>query len=745
MKLTPKDRSLIIFIIAIFLALSILYSAVSSLLFNITIKKSDLANFVNIVNKKVLVTEKNINDDLENSDSLWFNNKEINLKTLQKRVILLHFKKPDNINCGFCSITEEEIKNLKDLFGNQIFVIDVYSEKSSYGKLKNDISININHNKIYNPIIIDYQEEVANYFKVTKFPNAILIDNNGSIVDYEKMGKNSNDRELQDSSQIKLKKAIKQIINSNKNNIERSEISSFLENFNDNRNVLNFPTKIVFAPTLNYKSRNIPAVIIANSFDNNIVVSSLTGEMIVKIGSNISGFEDGNFELAKFNNPQSVLYHDNRLYIADTNNHAIREVDFNSEKVSTLIGSGEKGSPIEESVIISKADDIDLSSPTDIILFNKQVTFTSITNEDINKNKATLRKALAKGSISSKTQQDNADKIDIKSNKKLLNQIRSVAPIQPKPIFAIANAGSNQILIFDIAKRRLDIFAGNGSEGSQDTQRESASLAYPVDLSWYDGSLYFIDGATSLVRVAGKDGNIKTLISKNLTKNPVGLFVDDTGIYVVDSVAHNVSKYDSKGKFIAVVVGSNSGVRGSFFDYNAKKILLNNPQSMIAVVGDFYLTDANNNRLLKINRSQMNVELLDIIPPLKITKSDLLEYMPNLYPAMEVKIASGKEIEFKINLDKKFKINLDAPNFLNILEITGANSANLIKNFDWNEFNNLSISIPPLENGKDYLLQGTFYYCEQAKKSICKIKSYEQKIIANAKSSKNSIEFAIKN
>ncbi|MCE2687048.1 MAG: hypothetical protein LW595_00640, partial [Rickettsiales bacterium] len=413
MKLTPKDRSLIIFIIAIFLALSILYSAVSSLLFNITIKKSDLANFVNIVNKKVLVTEKNINDDLENSDSLWFNNKEINLKTLQKRVILLHFKKPDNINCGFCSITEEEIKNLKDLFGNQIFVIDVYSEKSSYGKLKNDISININHNKIYNPIIIDYQEEVANYFKVTKFPNAILIDNNGSIVDYEKMGKNSNDRELQDSSQIKLKKAIKQIINSNKNNIERSEISSFLENFNDNRNVLNFPTKIVFAPTLNYKSRNIPAVIIANSFDNNIVVSSLTGEMIVKIGSNISGFEDGNFELAKFNNPQSVLYHDNRLYIADTNNHAIREVDFESEKVSTLIGSGEKGSPVEESVTISKADDIDLSSPTDIILFNKQVTFTSITNEDINKNKATLRKALAKGSISSKTQQDNADKIDI--------------------------------------------------------------------------------------------------------------------------------------------------------------------------------------------------------------------------------------------------------------------------------------------------------------------------------------------
>ena len=753
MKLTQKDRSLIIFIVAIFLALSIVYSITSSVLFNIAIKKSDLANFINIVNKKVAVAEKNINDDPENSqentqentDSLWFNSKEINLKSLQKRVILLNFKRPDNINCGFCNIKDEDIKNLKDLFGNQIFLIDIYSEKSSYRKLKNDISININHSKIYHPILIDYQEEIANYFKIESFPNVVLIDNKGNIVDYEKLGKNSKSQESQDSSYIKLKKVIKKIITGNKNNIERSEISNLLENTNDNRNVLNFPTKIVFAPSFNYKSRNIPAVIIANSFDSNIVVSSLTGEMIVKIGSNVVGFEDGNFESAKFNNPQSVLYHDNHLYIADTNNHAIREVDFESEKVSTLIGSGEKGSPVEESVTISKADDLELSSPTDIILFNKPVTFTSITNEDINKNKATLRKALAKGSISSKTQQDNADKIDIKSNKKLLNQIRSVAPTKPKPIFAIANAGSNQILIFDLAKRKLDIFAGSGFSGSQDGPKENASLAYPVDIAWYDGSLYFIDGETSLIRVIEKNGNIKTLISKNLTKNPVGLFVDDTGIYVVDALAHNVSKYDSKGKFISVIAGSNSGIRGDSFDYNAKKILLNNPQSMIAVVGDFYLTDANNNRLLKINRSQMNVELLDIIPPLKITKNDLLEYMPNLYPAMEVEIASGKDIEFKINLDKKFKINFDAPNFLNLLEITGANSANLIKNFDWNEFNDLSIAIPPLENGKDYLLQGTFYYCEQAKKSVCKIKSYEQKIIANAKSSKNSIEFEIKN
>ena len=237
MKLTQKDRSLIIFIVAIFLALSIVYSIASSVLFNIAIKKSDLANFINIVNKKVVVAEKNINDSPENApenapennDSLWFNSKEINLKSLKKRVILLNFKRPDSINCGFCNIKDEDIKNLKDLFGNQIFLIDIYSEKSSYSKLKNDISININHSKIYHPIVIDYQEEIANYFKIESFPNVVLIDNKGNIVDYEKLGKNSKNQESQDSSYIKLKKAIKQIITSNKNNIERSEIANLLD------------------------------------------------------------------------------------------------------------------------------------------------------------------------------------------------------------------------------------------------------------------------------------------------------------------------------------------------------------------------------------------------------------------------------------------------------------------------------------------------------------------------------------
>lgn len=47
------------------------------------------------------------------------------------------------------------------------------------------------------------------------------------------------------------------------------------------------------------------------------------------IGGLDSGFKDGDFISARFNSPQGlVLKHSNSLFVADSENHAIREVCF---------------------------------------------------------------------------------------------------------------------------------------------------------------------------------------------------------------------------------------------------------------------------------------------------------------------------------------------------------------------------------------------------------------------------------
>ncbi|HJS68477.1 MAG TPA: alkyl hydroperoxide reductase, partial [Nitrososphaera sp.] len=52
---------------------------------------------------------------------------------------------------------------------------------------------------------------------------------------------------------------------------------------------------------------------------------------------------DGGFDQARFFRPQGVLWIGDRIYVADTENHALREVDLQSRTVKTLAGNGRQG------------------------------------------------------------------------------------------------------------------------------------------------------------------------------------------------------------------------------------------------------------------------------------------------------------------------------------------------------------------------------------------------------------------
>lgn len=48
-----------------------------------------------------------------------------------------------------------------------------------------------------------------------------------------------------------------------------------------------------------------------------------------EIGHPEVGFADGDFSVARFNAPQGLVFYDeNTLFVADTENHAIRKVNF---------------------------------------------------------------------------------------------------------------------------------------------------------------------------------------------------------------------------------------------------------------------------------------------------------------------------------------------------------------------------------------------------------------------------------
>jgi thiol-disulfide isomerase/thioredoxin len=648
LKLSKKDKSLLLLIVAGFVVLWGIYSALSNIFFTATFRSSDISKLIN-------------------KDDQWLNvSRPLEIADLKDRIILVDFW---TYACVNCIQALPEIKKLEEQFGSKLVVIGVHSGKFSNEKDSSEIKKAILKHDITHPVINDADFRIWNSFKANSWPTFILINPNGRIVKTY----------FGEYGATKIKKDVKKLISKFKYQLNRDPLPLMPEKYNIIGNVLNFPTKLAYAANFSYKLRQLPVIFIANTSQHNIVVSSLTGDIITKIGSGKEGLEDGSFDAASFNSPQGLLYDSGKLYVADTGNHALRVIDFKEAKVTTLLGSGQRGQIVEDKIVEGK--NLDLASPTDIEFF--------------------------------------PDKKNI----------------------AIANSGTHQILSYSLDKKIVSTLAGNGAEGIDDGKYPDNSLAQTADMSVSGGKLYFVDSESSSLRALDKSGNVKTLIGKGLfdfghkngnkseaqMQHPLGLLVDDTGAYISDSFNHAIRKYNFSSAQISDLVGGKTKGEKLGAKSSAE---FDEPAGIISVFDSFYIADSNNNRIVKLSRKNLNSELFDIMPPLQLQKESFLQYLPNLQKIEKAEVKSDVEIILKIDLAEGWKINEEGPSFVNLLQPTKEDQANLIATFDWHSVKNKMMKLPKISAG-DYVLQGTIYYCENKKNSLCYIKSYEQNITAS--------------
>lgn len=669
MNLSQKDKSFILLITSVLIVLWALYSLFSFLFFNSTFRAS--------ATSKIIVTSSE-----ENKKTQWFNVlRPLEAADLKDRLILLDFW---TYACVNCMQILPEIQKLEQEYGSRLTVIGVHSGKFENEKDAAAIRKAILRYDITNPVINDADYRIWNGFGVTAWPTMILINPNGKIVKTY----------VGEGEVAKLKADVKKLVSKFKYEINRDPLPVMLEKNSVITTVLNSPTKIEYASDLNYKTHQTPALFIANSGKHNIVISTLSGDIIAKVGS-AEGFADGNLSGAAFNYPQGLLYAGNKLYVADTGNHTLREIDFKTNQVKTLIGSGQKGEALTGQ---ADAKTFNLASPTDIAFFPA---------EGKNHNK-----------------------------------------------IVIANSGTHQILTYDLQKETISILAGNGVEGIVDGKYPNNSLAQTSDLAVYGKKLYFIDAETSSLRMLEENGHVTTLIGQDLFKfghkngsknealmqHPLGLSVDDTGVYILDSFNHSLRKYDFASKQLRDLIkpskrGDNLG--------SAASTEFDEPQGIVAVLDRFYIADTNNNRVVIVNRGSFKSQLLDVMPPLKLEKAGFLEYLPNLQKSETVAVKSDAEILLKIDLKKGWKINESGPSFINLLELVKDDQANLVTSFDWNVIKGKELKLPKLNSKKDYVLQGVIYFCEDKVNSLCQIVSYEQEVKAESGEKNEKIDVKI--
>jgi len=294
---------------------------------------------------------------------------------------------------------------------------------------------------------------------------------------------------------------------------------------------------------------------ISDSRNHRIVVTTLDGQFMLQIGGGAARLADGSFSEARFNAPQGLSYDaaEDALYVADTNNHALRKVDLTNQSVLTIAGNGNKGG---DYVGGGRGAAQALNSPWDVCV----------------------------------------------------DGVRRL-------VF-VAMAGTHQIWTYKMKTGVAERFSGNGYERNDNGPAgDVVSWSQPSGLSLAADAhaLYVADSESSSLRKMSASSGGATLLAGGDAAHPDNLFVfgdrDGKGqsvrlqhplsvlavpgkVYFADSYNHKIKVFDEKSMEVKSVAGSGSA---GFKDGNGVRSQLSEPSGLAAGPdGTVFIADTNN-------------------------------------------------------------------------------------------------------------------------------------------------------
>lgn len=226
-------------------------------------------------------------------------------------------------------------------------VIGVHSAKFTTEKQTDSIRQAILRHNLSHPVVNDADFAIWKSYGVRGWPTLILIDPEGYVVG-QTSGEGQYDL-LDKGIGLLIKKFDAQ------KKIDRRELAFVREKAPDG--VLSYPGKVT-------ASLDPRILVISDTHHNRLLVTDWEGKVRHTIGDGTPGLADGDFAAARFNQPEGTAVRGSRVYVADTENHAIRLVDIENKTVTTIAGTGRQISRREG----GPALETPLNSPWDLAI-----------------------------------------------------------------------------------------------------------------------------------------------------------------------------------------------------------------------------------------------------------------------------------------------------------------------------------------------------------------------------------------
>lgn len=250
---------------------------------------------------------------------------------LKGQVVLLDFWTYCCINCMHVL---PDLAALEQEFEREpLVVIGVHSAKFTNERDRRNIRNAVQRYEIAHPVIVDEEMAVWRSFTVRAWPTLVLVNPEGYIV-----GAVSGEghRDI-------LQKAIRETLDEHrkKGTLAARPVALAAEAPVSAAGGLAFPGKVCVDAARD-------RLFIADSNHHRIIISTLPDEhgrcrLVQVVGDGVAGAIDGAAREARFNRPQGLTVVGDRLFVADTENHLIREIDLAAGDVSRFAGTGEIG------------------------------------------------------------------------------------------------------------------------------------------------------------------------------------------------------------------------------------------------------------------------------------------------------------------------------------------------------------------------------------------------------------------
>jgi hypothetical protein len=427
--------------------------------------------------------------------------------------------------------TFPQLRKIERKYGDRVIVVGVHSPKFPAERETANLREAVLRYRIDHPVVNDRDFAVWNQFGGRAWPTLMFVDPQGRVI-----GKHEGELPFEQFDPL-VEGMLKEF--EERGILDPAAAAIDLDQSREPAHTLKFPGKVLATDD---------ALFIADTNHHRIVKAGLDGSMQRTYGDGEPGLLDGPAQRAAFQQPQGMASAGTTLYVADTENHAIRSIDLESGVVTTLAGTGEQalgagaGGPGRSTA---------LSSPWDVALAGRVLYIAMAGTHQI------WSLDLDSGAVAPFAGTGREGLLDGPAAKAWFAQSSGLALagghlyVADSEVSAIRDIELRSNVVTTIVGEDLFVF------GDQDGEGEAVRLQHPLGITARDGVLFIADSYNHKIkRVEPRRRAVTTWLGSGSAgradgpgpvaafREPGGVCAGRDGLYIADTNNHRIALAD---------------------------------------------------------------------------------------------------------------------------------------------------------------------------------------------------------